>query len=177
MKNLFEIRGEVAVLFLRRKNGPAIETLVDAMDLPMLQALPYRWHGHWCRHSRCFRVISSAGRSGGKVHLHRVLLDAPDCYQVDHINRDTLDNRRSNLRLATRTLNLLNRRMPRNNTSGTTGIYWHRGAAKWQVRVAGKYYGTFADLEAAKFLAEHHQRIAEADELSKIAQALYPKAA
>ena len=50
-----------------------------------------------------------AGVSLRNVALHRILVDAPDGYLVDHINNDTLDNRKSNLRIVAHTLNCLNR--------------------------------------------------------------------
>jgi hypothetical protein len=40
------------------------------------------------------------------VYLHRLLLGAPDGMDVDHINGDRSDNRRSNLRLLTRSENI-----------------------------------------------------------------------
>jgi len=54
------------------------------------------------------------------VALHTILM--PDAAVVDHINGDTLDNRRSNLRSANDLINGNNRRMNINNTSGVNGI-------------------------------------------------------
>ena len=42
------------------------------------------------------------------VLMHRVIIDAPQGMDVDHINRDKLDNRRQNLRIATRSQNKAN---------------------------------------------------------------------
>ena len=56
------------------------------------------------------------------VGLHRLILDAPPGKHVDHINGDTLDNRKCNLRLCSIRENLLNRGPNKNNTSGYKGV-------------------------------------------------------
>ena len=45
---------------------------------------------------------------------------------IDHINRDTLNNHMSNLRYATDSENQQNKSMMTNNTSGITGVFWHK---------------------------------------------------
>ncbi|WP_456710733.1 HNH endonuclease [Bradyrhizobium sp. USDA 4452] len=55
----------------------------------------------------------------------------PPGFVIDHVNGDTLDNRRMNLRIATVEQNAKNRRLARNNTSGVTGVYWHRRDCRW----------------------------------------------
>lgn len=84
---------------------------------------------------------------------------------IDHVNGVKYDNRLCNLRPATRSQNLMNRRMHSNNTSGLKGVYWHKGAKKWkaQCRANGKHYhlGLFENAESASaayqaFAAKHH---------------------
>lgn len=72
---------------------------------------------------------------------------------IDHRNRDGTDNRWSNLRNGVG-INHRNRGRQRNNTSGITGIGWHKRARKWQayVREDGyqHYLGLFSDRDEAE---------------------------
>lgn len=80
--------------------------------------------------------------------LHRVIMNAPDGLCVDHINHDSLDNRRENLRVCTRLENLRNRRSKR-GVSQFQGVSPSLG--KWRVDIAGRYVGTYSDeIVAAK---------------------------
>ncbi len=55
--------------------------------------------------------------------------------RTDHRNGNGLDNRRSNLRDATREGNSQNRRQRADNTSGYKGVTWHKRIDKWQAKV------------------------------------------
>lgn len=54
---------------------------------------------------------------------------------LDHANRNGLDNRRINLRPATRSQNGANRAPDRRNTSGYKGVHWDRGASRWVAKI------------------------------------------
>jgi len=57
-----------------------------------------------------YAVRKSGGRANQKlVYMHRAIMCPPDELDIDHINRNRLDNRRSNLRICTRKENLANR--------------------------------------------------------------------
>jgi hypothetical protein len=77
---------------------------------------------------------------------------------LDHINRDRLDNRIENLREATSRQNAFNRTKPQTNTSGHKNITWNKANKKWQVHLMierkTKYFGTYFDINVAKFVAE-----------------------
>lgn len=88
------------------------------------------------------------------MSLHRELLGLTDPkVLVDHINHDPLDNRRSNLRLATKSLNGCNRGKTRANTTGFKGVSKHNQCERWlaQIRVNNKnhYLGLFKTPEEA----------------------------
>jgi len=82
-------------------------------------------------------------RSSQIGKLHRFILNYYGKKEVDHINRDKLDNRKSNLRIVDRIVNRAN--------NGAEGVYFDRG--KWRAKIArfGKRYtvGTFDTKEDA----------------------------
>lgn len=82
-------------------------------------------------------------------------------YEIDHINRDSTDNRWCNLRHVTHRCNLRNVAVKSNNTSGVVGVYYHKEGKKWtsQIHTAegGKHLGmftTFDDAVMARWQAE-----------------------
>ncbi len=85
------------------------------------------WSSPNCRYARRFVVRKS-------IFMHRQIIGALDGQETDHVNRNGLDNQRRNLRIATRSQNGFNRGMQSNNTSGETGIVWHRRNKKWQAQ-------------------------------------------
>ena len=73
--------------------------------------------------------------------------------EIDHINRDTKDNRIANLRVVDRTENLLNRGNDGRNTSGVRNVSWDANRSKWvaQIRRRGKQFnlGRFESVDEA----------------------------
>jgi hypothetical protein len=73
--------------------------------------------------------------------------------QTDHINHDRSDNRWANLRPVTRAENARNVTLPKNNSSGFSGVHWRGDTGKWRAYInkAGKreYLGYFKDLSDA----------------------------
>lgn len=69
------------------------------------------------------------------IKLHRLIAGAIPGEEVDHANGNTLDNRRENLRICTRTQNRRNSRKSKRNTSGYKGVHWHKLTRKWRARV------------------------------------------
>lgn len=63
----------------------------------------------------------------------------PDGMVIDHINRNRLDNRKSNLRFTTRKENARNRGTMSNNTSGYTGVHYQKASRKWRASIAVDY--------------------------------------
>jgi hypothetical protein len=91
-------------------------------------------------------------RNGGKtVPLHRVIMKAAKGQLVDHINRNTFDNRRVNLRFCTHAQNCANSKTPcRNKYSKFRGVSFHKRDNRWVSICNKKHIGNFdSELEAA----------------------------
>ena len=68
---------------------------------------------------------------------------------LDHRDQDRSNNAWRNLRELSQGENIINSPHRSNNTSGATGVSWHRGTSKWRVRVGNLYGGLYEDFDAA----------------------------
>jgi len=64
--------------------------------------------------------------NGKNVKLHNFIMGIHIKEMIDHKNRNKLDNRKENLRHASRIENSMNRGIQSNNTSGVVGVSWHK---------------------------------------------------
>lgn len=134
-----------------RLNKGAI-ALVDDEDYERVVAV-----GGWYLHTKGYVIRNHQSENRrSTVRLHRFVLGLlpKDLQHVDHANGDKLDNRRSNLRICTRSQNMHNRKVDRSNSSGVKGVFWHRQHSKWYARIGlhGKsiFLGLFDDLKDAE---------------------------
>lgn len=157
MKNEYEIRGELTAIFLRRKDGSLMETIIDTNDLPLADSFPNSWCAMKVKSDYyAYGQIQYAPNKGRSILLHRWIMGSPKGMVIDHINHDKLDNRRSdNLREATVSENGQNRRGAASHCiSGVRGVTWDKVTKQWQarLRVNGKNkllgrYNTIDDAE------------------------------
>lgn len=124
--------------------------LVDDADYPWLSQ--WKWQvspkGYASR---------TSGSKGNRKHisLHRFIMDAPNGAEIDHINRNKLDNRRCNLRFVTREQNMANRDKRKQGTSAYKGVRFRASISKWEARIKCNrqeiYLGCFtSEIEAAR---------------------------
>lgn len=146
-------------------------TVIDFEDFEKVRHYSWTadigWGNTWYAHGR-------APGSRKVVLLHRVLMDALPGEMIDHEDRDGLNNRRYNLRSATRAQNAQNK-IKRNGASRFKGVCFEKSSDKWRVRItvedhrkslgrytsemdaakaydaaANKYFGEFARLNFPK---------------------------
>lgn len=115
--------------------------IVDAVDYEWLSR--FKWHAHLGRGSwSAYRCTQLADGKRFVVLMHREImgLKYKDGKTVDHINPAlTLDNRRANLRIATASQQVYNRRKQKNNSSGFKGVHEKRpGFFEARIQVNGK---------------------------------------
>ena len=129
--------------------------LVDAEDYERVSRFAWKASVRKRKDGTVAKVYAQRSRrDGGSPMMHRTILGYDGPKMVDHINGDGLDNRKANLRIATRSQNMANQQIGLANTSGRKGVTWHRGDRKWQaqIKVSGKmfYVGSFACIDEAK---------------------------
>ena len=88
------------------------------------------------------------------ILMHRLIMHPLDDWEIDHINGNTLDNRKENLRICSRQQNSFNSKS-RGGSSKYKGVIWHKRDKKWmaQITINYQYYylGYFnTEIEAAK---------------------------
>lgn len=115
-----------------------------------------------------------------KVYLHKFLMECPKGMQVDHKDGDTLNNQKSNLRIATPAENTRNRPGDKNSTSKYKGVSLHKQKDKrngkiylyqcWQAHICidgkpSKIGGFKTEIEAAiaynEAAKKHHGEFAK----------------
>ena len=88
--------------------------LVDDGDFEWLS----QWKWTYKNGGYAYRSIGSKGH----IFLHRAIMKSPKNLEIDHINGNGLDNRRSNLRFATHKQNIRNQQKQKNRTSKYKGV-------------------------------------------------------
>jgi len=101
---------------------------VDECDLELLSGR------HWIATvGQSGKPYATSGWGDDRRIMHRMIVNAPDGMLVDHINGDTLDNRKENLRICTPSENIRNSKRRSTNTSGFKGVNFQCG--KWMARI------------------------------------------
>lgn len=123
--------------------------IVDEVDADLV--MPYRWSLGGTGYA-----VHTVYGTNHSIYMHREILglfDGDDGRQVDHKNRNRLDNRRSNLRVVTLAQNLQNRNVRLGTSSSYRGVHWDTGSQRWRcsVTVDGKvcWRGSFLSEEEA----------------------------
>ena len=132
------------------------KTFVDDVDADLAASKWHTWKGKNNKTCYAKRNVRRPDGTRTNVFLHQEIARRMGIVgNPDHIDRDGLNNRRSNLRPDPNGHNQANRGRQKNNTSGYKGVSWKNGKGKWvaQIQVDGKrrHLGYFEDpIEAAK---------------------------
>lgn len=130
--------------------------LIDDEDYDKIKN--YNWFPYYDSHVDNYYIRANAPRNKGNsktIFLHRFILNNPDNTMVDHINGDTLDNRKCNLRICTKSQNMMNRKKHKKCSSIFKGVCWNKQNKKFkaQIQIDNKkiYLGLYnSEYEAAE---------------------------
>lgn len=128
MRNRYEVDGDVTRIFLNRRDGQTLIAFIDTEELESVSIC--NWYAYWSKLGQFFYAYNN------RLLMHRVITNAPKGSQVDHINHNTLDNRKCNLRIVSSAQNNQNKRGARsdNRSSGIRGVTWSKQQGKWRAR-------------------------------------------
>jgi hypothetical protein len=128
---------------LRGKRGIGNVAIVDEDDYSELSK--FKWfvmsNGYAAR--SCW--LKEEGRSES-VLMHRQIMDVQPGLMVDHINMNILDNRKENLRIATRSENMVNSKKRISGKNPYKGVHWSKQHSKWKVEITKDYKNNFIGL-------------------------------
>ena len=158
---------KVTIIFMESKDAPYL-CAIDTKDYPLVK--PYHWHVTKSKRSRTFYAATNVLKPDGSrtnVMMHRLLL--PEAKEIDHANFNGLDNRRENLRPATRSQQNAHMRKREGTSSKFIGVCWredrHKFTANISINKKCIHLGLFdSEIEAAKRYDEaakkHHGEFA-----------------
>jgi hypothetical protein len=144
-KNDIALDGDVCMIYLRGENAELRGvTMIDAEDYPKV-----------CNKKWFLSGDGYAVTDGGKTHLSAVVMghEMNRVTLIDHKDRNRLDNRKHNLELSDKSLNAINSKTRKDNTSGHRGVSWEAKRGRWFVHIGvrGKnvYIGRYKTLKEA----------------------------
>ena len=128
------IEGNIAYVTLTK----GYEAIIDADDVFLVD----KWNWYASIQGNTVYASRSFMHNGSRVYLsmHRAIMKTKENLHVDHKDGNGLNNRKSNLRLASRSQNMRNMKIRKDNASGSKGVSCHKQREKWAayINVNGK---------------------------------------
>lgn len=162
------IIGDIAEIVLYDiNNKEKARAIIDVDDIGKIKK--YKW---------CLRgnyVVTNYLE--GFLCLHHIIGGDPKNKFSDHKDRNPLNNRKNNLRLASQSQNLMNRPMQSNNKSGFKGVHWSNRSKRWISKIKANckeiYIGSFIEkIDAAiaynKAALKYHGEFAYINKIERI---------
>jgi hypothetical protein len=144
-KNKYVSQGDWISLDVSTKTHPNTWCAIDKTDLALIEKTGGRWVA-----ARAHNGLLYITQKNGP-YLHRLLMQPDEGMEVDHIDGDPLNNRKSNLRCVEPTINRRNTRLHSRNKTGATGVLEQNGrfAVLFCFDGKQKYCGVFDSFDDA----------------------------
>ena len=133
-----------------------IKVLLDDEDYDKVKATGYSLAVSYDKTIRGFYVqFTKKPKNSDTRRLSRFITNCPKDLVVDHINRNTLDNRKCNLKVCTQFENMQNRS---NNKTGTVGVRYYKSDDTYVAELFGKFLGQSKDINKAIAIRKEAER-------------------
>ena len=128
--------------------------LIDKEDYDKVKN--YGWHVTYNKHTNSFYAQTEINKKG--IKMHRLILNATEGLNIDHKDHNTLNNRKSNIRICTTSQNTINSKRRSDNNTGFKGVSFRKGKYIARIMVDQKpiHIGSF------KTALEAHEAYKEA---------------
>ena len=167
IKNDYKEFENYAIIYCKRRDGEEFEIIVDIDDLKVIDVWDCKVYVVYSKNNDAYyaRITKymanhSNVRKSRLLLLHRIIANVHNTTDViDHINFNTLDNRKDNLRIVPLFKNSVHRKSKNsNNKSGYRNVSWNKYSNKWvvQLQVNGKnsVLGSFESIDDAQECAK-----------------------
>lgn len=134
-RNSVRIEDGIAYVDVSTKTFPDCVAKIDTEDLPLILDGNGRWHAWKGPGSLTVYVVRRHRGLRIGQNMHRIIFRAASEIDIDHVNRDGLDNRRLNLRPATQAENTHNRAGFRGSSSRYKGVHLASPGGKWRAAI------------------------------------------
>lgn len=135
-KNEFEVLGDHTKVFVYdRLSNISGSFIIDTEDLERCRK--YKWCVMSKKSVRQFYIMNA---KAGKLHAFILRYKTNSKMHIDHIDGNTMNNRKSNLQICTNQQNQLKKKMQSNNTSGYRGVTWYVNPGKTSRWMAQIYF-------------------------------------
>jgi hypothetical protein len=152
MKNDYEIRGDIAAVFVNKRDGSKVEFYISTDKLDLVKMFP----NTWCENGNGYiSGFYPNNRTEGRKEwiLHIYIVNAPDGKLVDHKDGNRKNNTDNNLRVTDKSGNAQNVNARATNKSGILGVSYYKNNEKWgahlQVNGTKHYLGLYETPELA----------------------------
>lgn len=149
-KNKYEKRNGIMSIIINSPKYGEIVSYIDVEDIPIIDK--YKWCAIYQKSVNGF-YISHSRRNSKTIRLQRLITNCPEGMVVDHINRNTLDNRKFNLKVCTQYDNLCNRKIYSHSTPYKffrMSMRKSTNKSRYDIAVPGCIRKQFADINEAK---------------------------
>ena len=127
--------------------------ILDNEDYDMINQ--YKWCANYYKSIHTYYAVRNTRKTNGKQKtqlMHRVIMNCSNDKQIDHINHNTLDNRKSNLRICTQNQNQYNQRLHKKTSSKYKGVYLQKQKCKNKVHT---YWVSYISFNGKKMYLGH----------------------